>query len=378
MAKLQSNPIRVKGLDETRRYAKIVADAYEAAPWDRTCIDRAALASYMALIGDVERIYRQVASRVKIVFVDGQPYRNETALNKDVTENKRLQISTQFNEHPLFTPEQNLKFRVVHDWYAHVAGGAPFTQRGELRAYNAQAKMTSRKALPALFTEVLAQAAYATVYGEFGEQKVVILPGFDYYNVGRGPAVDAAKEQEWYQKPTTPWVDPTAQYYEADGVTLKGQKQNPTQHWKDLGGKDTYRVNALPPRSSNWYAMAKQLDLGVVDLDWVAADLGYYNFHDLDVAISPRSVINGAKRQDLLTSLRDVTEAGTTDEEMMKAANLPYKYRNFLFIFGTQRESFATEAEALDWADNSASVPKLASFTILDQIRNYPKHYLKS
>ena len=51
--------------------------------------------------------------------------------------------------------------------------------------------------------------------------------------------------------------------------------------------------------------------------------------------------------------------------------------RNFLFIYGTQRESFATEAEALDWADNSASVPKFASFTILDQIRDYPKHYRK-
>ncbi len=236
MAKrIVENPLRLKGGAETRRYAKIVADAYEKAP----SFDPAAVPAYKALIAGVERLYSMVASRVDVVFVDGQPYRNETALNRDVVDNKRLQISKQFNKHRVFTPEQNLKFRAVHDWFAHVAGGAPFTQRGELRAYNAQAKMTSKKALPALFTEVLAQAAYATVHGDFAAQKIAILPGFDYVDVGYGPAVDAAMRRESFREPP-PEIDPTAQYYEADGVTPKAK--NPR------AGGGRRRPVAAPPQ----------------------------------------------------------------------------------------------------------------------------------
>ena len=36
----------------------------------------------------------------------------------------------------------------------------------------------------ALFTEVIGQAAYFLEYGYFPEQKIAILPGFDFFNVG--------------------------------------------------------------------------------------------------------------------------------------------------------------------------------------------------
>jgi hypothetical protein len=178
------NPVRLKGGEETLAFARAVADAYAAAP----LYDQEAIPSYEALAKSLEKTFKQIQSKVDVRFVEGQPYSNEKEMTDAVKKTGILYISTDFNEHPFFTPEQNLKFRAVHDWYTHIATGSEFSQRGEIKAYNNQAKVTPRAALPALFTEVVGQAMYATVHGDFPEQKVAILKGFDYYNVGEGPA----------------------------------------------------------------------------------------------------------------------------------------------------------------------------------------------
>ena len=49
-------------------------------------------------------------------------------------------------------------------------------------------------------------------------------------------------------------------------------------------------MNDLPPRSSNWYEMAKQLDIGVLDLDNIAYDLGFTDFRDMDISITPKAL----------------------------------------------------------------------------------------
>ena len=48
--------------------------------------------------------------------------------------------------------------------------------------------------------------------------------------------------------------------------------------------------NQLPPEDSNWYQFAKALDIGVLDLDELAYDLGFKTFDDLDASISPRGI----------------------------------------------------------------------------------------
>ena len=77
------------------------------------------------------------------------------------------------------------------------------------------------------------------------------------------------------------------------------------------------RGNQLPPTESNWYRFAKALDIGVLDLDELAYDMGYSNFDDLDASISPRGLkssqaeevadimfgINGADEIEVLDAL---------------------------------------------------------------------------
>jgi hypothetical protein len=42
----------------------------------------------------------------------------------------------------------------------------------------------SAKLLPALFTEVIGQAAVFGYTGAFPDQKIIAIPGFDYVNIG--------------------------------------------------------------------------------------------------------------------------------------------------------------------------------------------------
>ena len=50
------------------------------------------------------------------------------------------------------------------------------------------------------------------------------------------------------------------------------------------------RENDYPPRDSNWYEMAKKLDIGVLDLDNIAYDLGFTDFRDMDISITPKAL----------------------------------------------------------------------------------------
>lgn len=93
----------------------------------------------------------------------------------------RIRVSRANCEHPLWTAQENVAFRLCHDvlghWTAHRAHqAADFTWQGECNA-----AMWHRMTLPAgplrraLETEVLGQSAYALITGGFGVQKVGFL-----------------------------------------------------------------------------------------------------------------------------------------------------------------------------------------------------------
>ena len=81
------------------------------------------------------------------------------------------------------------------------------------------------------------------------------------------------------------------------------------------------RGNQLPPKDSNWYAFAKAMDIGVLDLDEIAVDMGFSHFDHLDGAISPRSMY-GRDLRKLETAMLEIN--GATPKEVQAAAQLPY------------------------------------------------------
>jgi hypothetical protein len=48
-----------------------------------------------------------------------------------------------------------------------------------------------------------------------------------------------------------------------------------------------YNGNPKPSKKSNWYKFAELFDMGTLDLHAFADRIGYRDFHDLDISISP-------------------------------------------------------------------------------------------
>lgn len=166
-------------------YSKLVADAYDARP----VRDPEGKASYSALLAHARKMFKQLLSRIRIEFVDApEPYKDAADMTKRVNEEGVMYVSTLFSENLAsgWSPKDNWIFRAVHDYIVHIGGHHDFSLRGEIGTYNRHAKLVPPAALPALFSEVVGQVAYAIVRGRFpSPQKACVLYGFDYRAVGR-------------------------------------------------------------------------------------------------------------------------------------------------------------------------------------------------
>jgi|TARA_R110002020_G_scaffold30381_7_gene95835 hypothetical protein len=162
------------------KYCELVAAAYQSAPR----FDPAAVASFEAMTPFVEKMFKRIESVVDIQFVEEHPYENAEELRQDVQQNGVLRISTLDAEHDIFDPATNAKFRAIHDFMSHIQRNTNFDAKGEIASYNAHLQTMPPKSYPALFTEVVGQACTSIITGKFPEQKIALLSGFDYVNIG--------------------------------------------------------------------------------------------------------------------------------------------------------------------------------------------------
>ena len=110
-------------------------------------------------------------------YVEFHPYDSAAKLAAAIARGAFL-VSGISAEHPVWTVQQNLRFRAVHDALGH-ADGAPFDFEGERQAYFSQRRHYPRRFWPVLFTEIVAQAAHYLTYRTFGTQKIAYMGG-DY------------------------------------------------------------------------------------------------------------------------------------------------------------------------------------------------------
>ncbi len=198
--KLLSEKLLLKNYSE---YIKLVAEAYDAAPE----YDSSVVKHWKALNDSNHKMWQRLLSKVNIIFVTenksdvgsfnihgktypieylegGQPYETQPEMMRDYKENGVLKINIDYSEHPVFSVIDNVIMRTVHDFIVHILGNKGFGGKGEIAAYNLHVKLAPKEAVPALFTEVVGQASFAISKGGFPKQKIVILEGFDFYNLG--------------------------------------------------------------------------------------------------------------------------------------------------------------------------------------------------
>ena len=171
-------------------FSKRIAEFYEQSrePTQRIT------ASYTALRQHIHFVYAHIISNLKInvVPVETDPYSSDVEMVNDVHQNKTLKVYTGHSEHPIFSPKENVEFRVIHDYYAHfvpnrrhlqtgsIKGssllGHGFNFMGELQAYDAHQRFSSGAPIihAALFSEVIGQVCYYQHFGGFPDpQKIV-------------------------------------------------------------------------------------------------------------------------------------------------------------------------------------------------------------
>ena len=191
-------------------YAKKVSDAYMARP--KLESDHAK--SWHVLMQNLKTQYKRLQSKFDVRFVKEDPYKSFEDMRDEVLHKGVLRIYEGDSDHPIWTPEENIIFRTVHDALGHLAGyqkgkGHRFTLRGELGVYNRQIKLVSPEARIALFTEIVGQVCTGIVKGGFQVQKVCKLWGFDYVQVGE---IDDAEYEKNFEEDKSFRKDLAAKY----------------------------------------------------------------------------------------------------------------------------------------------------------------------
>lgn len=152
-----------------------IAEAYAKAP----VYDPKAAAAFKELADDSMRRAKVLREQLHIEETnDPEPYPHAQAMADDIHKRQHFLVSRANSEHPLWTPEQNVAFRTVHDVLGHSVSGGDFGWEGENKACAAHFPLLSAEAQKALFTECIAQTAYGAHYRHFGPQKVALFPQF--------------------------------------------------------------------------------------------------------------------------------------------------------------------------------------------------------
>lgn len=108
---------------------------------------------------------------IKLVETD-EPYADLAAMITDYHRH-RLKVSELNCQHPVFSRQTNLRFRILHD-IAHCVTKADFSEDGEYNVFLHQSAGLSSELKQALYTEIVIQASHKIHYGYFAEQKLFL------------------------------------------------------------------------------------------------------------------------------------------------------------------------------------------------------------
>lgn len=177
--------------------------AYDALPNH----DPSALSHFHAMRDEVNKQYDHLTNHmgIRAHFVDRDPYPDVHALADDVRNNHRIQVlkTSQTGSHPVFSDDENDKFRAVHDVFGHLGTGRDFDRHGEEAAYQAHARMFPEHARGALASETRGQNGSLIVNSHFGPQKIALMPRRLWHP---GLATDAALVDDFRNAQHAQWL----------------------------------------------------------------------------------------------------------------------------------------------------------------------------
>lgn len=177
-----------------------IAKAYSAMP----PFDEKAVPAWKALAAESKVQADMIRSQITVEVVDDpEPYRSAAEMCEDVHKNKHFAVSRANTSHPVWSEEDNVNFRIVHDVIGHCQSGGDFSWRGENLACGVHFPIISPLAREACFTECIGQTAYRSFYRGFGPQKVGFLSQFLH------PVQERQGEHVWVPHGGLPQLSPS-------------------------------------------------------------------------------------------------------------------------------------------------------------------------
>ncbi len=297
-----------------------IAKAYAQAP----VYDPKAAANFKELADDSMRRYEVLKTQLHIEITDNpEPYANAQEMADDIHRRRHFVVSRANSEHPVWSVEQNVAFRTVHDVLGHAVSGGDFGWAGENLACAAHFPLLSASAQQALFTECIAQTAYASFYRSFGPQKVALFPQFTDPSQAaeNDPNHRGVHPSQSFAPSSMPTVTPSKEP-EAYGGLPEGSI---APHQEGLGltpvmGPSTFsRVYSFARRYSSLFADPNHgWESGIEPLDPQQHGVGNAYLHHGD-PLQSQAVMDNASLVD--TGWSDFVKGdGTPDTQRMKQA----------------------------------------------------------
>jgi len=161
-------------VDHSRHNIEDVAVGYDALPK----YDPKAVHAWKQLADESKKHADYIRQHLNITETDNpEPYNTSADMIRDIRDNRNFVVSTANADHPVWTPQDNINFRIVHDVFGHAATDGDFGWHGENDACSTHFALSSPHAQKALATECLGQTGYAIHRGRFTDQRVGFIPG---------------------------------------------------------------------------------------------------------------------------------------------------------------------------------------------------------
>lgn len=128
-----------------------------------------------------------------IEFTPNDPYESSKEMRERVKKDGYIKIYTYTGGHPLLSQEDNDKFRAVHDVWAHLVCGCPFTFEGEYTAYLEQRQYYPKSTWNVLFAEIPAQTCAYYYSQSFDFKQRAIEAPTTWLNMCKGIKEDYSK-----------------------------------------------------------------------------------------------------------------------------------------------------------------------------------------
>lgn len=124
---------------------------------------------FVTVADGIKRLFDDTDIHLHIVDVD-EPYRTAIEQSRDILRG-RYMVSGNHCDHPIWTEEQNISFRIVHDVFGHHFLGLGFDFGGECEVLSDTLEMIGQPFGKVLLVDSLGQLCASSVSNEFPVQK---------------------------------------------------------------------------------------------------------------------------------------------------------------------------------------------------------------